>query len=675
MDEKSDSIQRGHKDDLEESREAKVSELVDAVKEDLEHWEYAFNRMKRWRKFARGYQWPGTTKDEMADADRMYVANITMRHVQQRTAAIYAKNPRFRWKKSRRMNSTIWDGTLETLQAAQQALAGDNPMVSPQTAEAVIMDAMESRAESERVAKMGRTATILYEYQIGEQTHPTKKMMKKQVRSSLVCGVAYFKQTWQRETELSPDGQQAINDHMSKIAEIERLAADLDDNEFNETDPQMEELKQLMKSIEEDEQIILRQGLALDYPNSVNIIPDKNLTYLPGFVGCGRVSEAYDLTPDQIKKIYKVEVSKGCREYVIKNDEGKDRTTARVFEIWDKDTGMVCTVCDGHNDYLVEPHAPATYTERFWPWFVLAPNVMDEDTDPFPPSDVELIMCQQMEINRAGEAIRDHRHAARPGHVAARNIPDSDQKSIASRAAHDVVTLTSLGQGEKIGDLLQAFPTSPIDPNLYNTGPVFTDIMRSVGTQEANLGGTSGATATESNIAESSRQSVLGSTMDEFDDLLTEMADAGGQMLFLEMGAEEVQEIVGPGAVWPELSREEVAKSVKLEVDAGSSGLQNQALEVQIMERLTPLLIQMPNVDQEWLLKRILRALDDRMDYEDAIEMGALSIIAINGQLQGAANRGSAPMSAGGGSNAPQPNMPQQTGPTAGAVPVTEGGA
>lgn len=686
MDDEPDTIQRGDKENLDDAREEEVSRLVSAVNDDLKHWDYAFKRMKLWRKFARGYQWPGTKKEEMADADRPYVANITMRHIQQRTASVYAKNPRFRWTKAKRLTSTVWDGTFESLQRAQAAI-NPQPTVDPETgvvmppepsmldpeqAIAIIQDAMQSRADSQLIEKMGRTATIAYEYQLREQSLPLKKMMKKQTRSALICGVSYIKQTWQLDTELSPDGANAINDHMSKIAEIEKLAADLEDGKIQDYEAEMEQLRQLVKSIEEDEQVILRKGIALDYPSSDNIIPDQNLYYLPGFVGCGRVAEQYDLTPDQIKTIYKVDVSDSHKTYTVVDTDRPDRQTARVFEIWDKNTGLVCTVCDGYNDYLVEPHKPSVYTERFWPWFVNAPNIMDAEDDPFPPSDVELIMCQQMEINRSGESLREHRFAARPGHVSARNIPDSDTHSIEGRRAHQVITLQSLAPGEKIGDMLQPFPTSPIDPNLYNTVPAFTDIMRSVGSQEANLGGTSNATATESSIAEGSRKSVESSTTDELDDMLTEMAEAGGQMLFMEMDAAEIQEIVGPGAVWPEMTKEQVAKQIRLQVEAGSSGLQNQAVEVQVMERLTPLLLQMPNVDPEWLLKRILRALDDRMDYEDAIEMGALSIIAMNGQMQGAANRGSAPM-AGGASNAPQPQMPQQMGPQAASVPVTGG--
>lgn len=674
IDEKPDLIQRGDRDDMTESRESEVRRLCKAVKDDLEYWEYAFKRMTKWRQFARGYQWPGTGKDDMADPDRQYVTNVTMRHIQQRTASIYAKNPRFRFKKAKRLLSKFWDGTGQQLELAMQGMQSGDP-----AATMIVQDAMESRAKSQMHERVGETLSILYEYQVREQNQPTKKMMKKQVRAALTTGVAYIKQTFQRATELSPTGHAAIASHMSRIAEIERLAADLEDGEFDEEAAEMEQLLQQVKAIEEEQQIILREGLALDYPDSTNIIPDQNLTYLPGFVGCERVTEQYSLTPDQIKKIYGVDVSKSHTQYQEQKDDKSPRPArkvARVWEIWDQSTGLVCTICDGFNDYLVEPHNPTTYTDRFFPWFVLAPNAMDDADDPFPPSDVELMMCQQMEINRSGEGLREHRYAARPGHVAARNIPDSDAKSIEGRTAHQVITLQSLSPGERIGDLFQPFPTSPIDPNLYNDGPAFQGILRSVGTQEANLGGTSGATATESTISESSRQSVLASTMDEFDDMLTEMARAGGQILFAEMSVQQVTEIVGPGATWPEQSREQIAKEVELEVVAGSSGLPNQAMQVQIAERLFPILMQFPNVDPEWALRYVLRIMDDGIEYEDAIQMGALSIVAMNGQLQGAANRGAAggppqaEQAAAGGNNAPQPQMPQQTGPTAPA-PVT----
>lgn len=60
-------------------RAALVKELIKMVQEDLSHWKYAFDRMKRERKFVRGLQWDGTDKKDLNDPDRKYVANITLR--------------------------------------------------------------------------------------------------------------------------------------------------------------------------------------------------------------------------------------------------------------------------------------------------------------------------------------------------------------------------------------------------------------------------------------------------------------------------------------------------------------------------------------------------------------------------------------------------------------------
>lgn len=647
-----------------EQRRAKVSQLCDTVRDDIKHWSYAFTRMKEWRKFARGLQWPGMSKADLSDPDRDYVANITLRHLKSRTAAIYAKNPSYQWRKTKRLTYRYWDGTAAQIQLAQELIqSGMDPTGMQQ---AIINDAVQSQAEAQSLTKAGETLTALYQHFVREQTPPAKKMMKKQVLSSLTCGVAYFKQTFQRATDYTPETSRAIADSLEQLKRLERLSADLQDGEADPHGPEAEELRIALQALEGQEQVILREGLAIDYPDSTNIIPDKNMTYLPGFIGCGHVTEQYCLTRDQIKEVYGKDIGEkytAYKENETKPAEGGGtdtrRDTARIWEIWDRSENIVYTVCDGYEDYLEEPHTPLTYTERFYPWFVYAPNATDDADDPFPPSDVELMQSQQAEINRSGESLRDHRFAARPGWVAGANIPEADQQKIKARTAHSIVTLSSLKPDEDIRAKFQAFPTSPIDPNLYNTSPAFQDIQRSVGTQEANFGGTSGATATESTISESGRQSTNNSAIDEFDDLLSEMSQAGGQILLQEMSGEEVAKIVGRGAVWPEQSREDIAAEIHLEAVAGSSGRANQAQEVAIMERTFPLLFQLPGISHEKLTRHAVKILDDAAVYEDWLDTSALPVTALLGQMQASANQ-----AGGGGNNAQKPAGAGATGMT-----------
>src|SRR3546814_7830633 len=65
--------------------------------------------------------------------------------------------------------------------------------------------------------------------------------------------------------------------------------------------------------------------------------------------------------------------------------------------------------------------------------------------------------------------------------------------------------LEGLADGENVANKLQQVQKAPIDPNVYETNGIFEDILRIAGSQEANLGGAAGATATESSIAEGSR--------------------------------------------------------------------------------------------------------------------------------------------------------------------------
>lgn len=653
-----------------ESRQQRIKQVCDAIKDDIKHWEYAFERMKAWRAFARGLQWPNSSKVQLADPDRLYVANITMRHLKQRTASIYAKNPTYQWRRSKRLYHTEWDGTAAQLAVAMQMIQDGKDMTGQH--ERIVQEAMAYKAQSRVYERIGETATGLYSYFIREQQPPAKAMMKRQVLASLTDGVAYFKQTFQRAMGMTPDQNRALEDHKKRLEILERLSAELQEDEFDENAAEMEQLRALMADIEKTPELILREGIAIDYPDGMNIIPEKTMTHIQGFIGCSRVTEQYCLTTDQVREVYGIDVSQKSTKYKendtkpgISAGNEKALETVRVWEVWDKAEGMTYTICDGYDDYLVEPHSPVTYTERFYPWFVYAPNAVLDPSDPFPPSDVELMMPMQMEINRAGQALSDHRFAARPGHVTGTNIPPEDAKKMENRLAHEIVTLAGLKPEERVEDKFQPFPSTPIDPNLYNTGPAFQDILRSVGTQEANLGGTGGATATESSIAESSRQSTLESAIDEFDDLLTEMAKAGGQILMQEMSEQQAKEILGPGALWPSQSREEIAKEIYLEVEAGSSGRPNQAQEVQVRERVYPLLFQLPGIKHEKLAKDLLKVLDDGINYEDWIDMDALPVTALNGQMQAEANRGDmeGDNGEGGADNAPNPPEPGNAGP------------
>lgn len=650
-------IQRGEKQDVSASRQQLVSDLIDNVKNDLLHWDDAFKRMRRWRNFARGKQWPGMTKSDGADPEARYVANVTLRALKRRTDRTYARNPKFTFERARRLNLKYWDGTAASLQKA--ALFVESGADQTGYWQKVITEASAANADEAVKQRIGETASILYEYFIREQTPSAKMMMKKQVTASLMNGVSYFKQTFQRVTDYTPEASSRLADHRERLAKLQRLAADAADAEIFDGSSEMEELQLMISDLERTEKIVIREGLAIDYPDSMNIIPDRNMTYLPGFIGCSYVTEQHNLTREKVKEIYKIDLGSDFKSYHVAEDEsGNKSEKARVWEIWHKGDNLLYVVCEGYNDFLIEPVSPPTYTERFYPWFVYAPNAIEDQDDPFPPSDVELIMPMQTEINRSGESLRNHRWANRPGHVTGVNIDEEDAAKLQSRAEHEVVVLKGLGEDEDIRRKLQPFPTVPLDPNLYNTSPAFTDMLHASGNQEATLGGTSDATATESSIAESNQQISRTSDVDDLDELLNDMARAGSQILFAEMSAEKVEEIVGPGALWPDMDRDAIAKEIMLQVVAGSSGRPNQAQQIQMRERVYPMLFQIPGLNPEKMARDLIHIMDDSIRYEDWVDTDAPSLTALNGQMQAQANA-----AGGGANNAPRPPARSTDGP------------
>ena len=119
-----------------ERRKALVSDWVSRIKSAKGFHEKAFKQMKKDMDAAiNGF-------DDTEWNDKNYVANILQRHVQQRTASLYAKNPKATAKRRERMDYAIWDRNEKTLAAAYEAqsMAEQNGLMPPAEASALIQD-------------------------------------------------------------------------------------------------------------------------------------------------------------------------------------------------------------------------------------------------------------------------------------------------------------------------------------------------------------------------------------------------------------------------------------------------------------------------------------------------------------------------------------------------------
>ena len=656
-----------------------VSRLIARIRADKSHHRAAFKLMKDSMELARR----GAPKDWPKES---YTANITGRHINQKVAALYAKNPKATATRRERLDFAVWDEQEASLQMAFQTIQMYNEMAAMdpvlaqmppppevEQAMAVMQDFQQGMQQREMLGKIGRTLEILFDYYMKAQRPVEfKTSMKQLVRRAATCGVGYVKIGFQREYEQDAQITARLEDFRTQLLHIKGLQTKIERGESNEQEADERELQHAIESLQAQEFVLMREGLVYDFPESTHVIPDQTCRSLVGFVGCRHLTVEYLYKPDEVGKIFDVDLGNKFTPYTADGqsqgnddqpelpygeEEGKDRNEfVCVWEMYDKEAGQVYYMADGYPGFLRPPAPPDVYVENFWPIFALTFNEVEDPESPFPPSDVHLMADMQAEYNRSRQGMREHRRAARPRFITPRGaLSDEDKVRMGSLEPFEVME-ANIDFNTDVARTLQAMPMPGVDPNLYETNQLFTDIQLVIGSQEAQFGGTSKATATEASIAEGSREAGVGSNVDDLDAFLTDLARASGQVLLREMSPEKVNEIVGPGAVWPQMTLDQIADELYLEIEAGSSGKPNQVQEIRNWREMLPFLVQMPGIQPMWLARETLRRLDDRMDLTEAIAENVPAIVAQNRMSQPMGQDGVDPNAQGpeGANNGPQ---------------------
>lgn len=712
-----------------------VARIQKTIRSDKKFFKKAFERMHR-DMFIATYGYDKGDWDESK-----YKANITGRHVRMKTNALYAKNPKFVAQRKERLEYKLWDGDQEQLLLAMQLVqqgtlalqqqAAMPPEIDPVTgaplppqmppgfmeAQALIADFQQGYAREQQLKKFGQTLAILMDNAAREQNPlALKAAMKQCVRRASTTCVGYVEISFQRETGPASETLAGLNDARTRLAHLERLAQNAEESEVESLDAEKAELELSVQAFLDSPEMILREGLVYDYPQSTKVIPDQKTQSLMGFVGADHLTIERTYSCAKVQEVFGVDVkgkftpytAAGVRgddasgsNYVDEDDgqgaldfDGKSDKADQYVCVWkhyDKPSGLVYWVADGYPEPLRPPEKPDVFVPEFWPVYALTFNAVENEGELFPPSDVALMLDQQKEINRSRQGLREHRQAARPRWAYAKGFLDEADIPLLQRArAFDAIGL-NLGPGEKLSDRMEVIKVPGVDPNLYETNPFFTDMQLTVGTSAARLGGLAKATATESAIAESSATEDDQSGIDELDTFLSDVARASGQILMREMSPEQVVKIVGPGAVWPgmmdetvgapafpALSDAEIVNDVWLEIAAGSSGKPNQAVEVRNFKEMLPFLLQIGSIQPTWLARESIRVLNSRIDLNEAVVAGLPSILMMNrmggagGGQPGTGNPETDPAAQGdkGGDKSPPPGGPTGSGPAFGSNQV-----
>jgi hypothetical protein len=698
-----------------ESEKALVKRIQKAVKADKDFHGPAFKRMREDMFMAR----TGRTAEY---SEGNYTVNLAGRHVKQKTAALYAKNPKAVARRRETLDFQVWDESPQSLkmamqfiQTAQQMMAAAANPVDPasgapvvdvatgappvpaepppelqlalQKAMSIVQDFQAGMQKRDLLDKVGKTLEVLFHQSMREQQPLNfKKAMKRAVRRACTTGVCYVELGFQREMGPRPAMLEKLADLRARLDHLRRLTEDVTSEEgVSPDDPEIAELELSVASLQQEPEVIIREGLIYDFPQSTKVIPDKLTKSLVGFEGARHITLEYMYTCDEVREVFGVDLGKSYRGYKASGETDKTETAEKneegVFTISGKGSGLVCVwkhydkaaglvyyVADGYDKFLRPPAAPDVFVNSFWPVYACTFNDVEDENSLFPPSDVRLMRSQQEAYNRARQGMNDHRWAARPRWVTGRGTFEAeDKKDLGSLLPFELAEL-NLGAQTDIKNVLQALPIPGVDPNLYETAPLFTDIQLTVGSSESQFGLTGKATATGETIAAGATKSADDSSIDDLDSFLTDIANAAGQILLKEMSEEQVKVIAGAGAVWPHMTLAEIASELYLEIEAGSSGKPNQAVEIQNWKEMLPFLIQMPDISPTWLARESVRRLDDKADLTEAISEGTMSILAQNGLAQVSTGNPATDPNAQGGEGAS--NAPKEESRTAGSGPA-----
>lgn len=691
---------------VDESTKKLVLKLTALIKDDKKYFADSFKRMRK-------DMYVATYGCEEEWGKDRYVANIIGNHISHKTDRLYAKNPKAVAKRRETLDFAMWDENPDTLKMAMEFVSSQTammqsmpqeidpmtgsvvpsqPIPSPefQQAQAIVQDAQAGIEKQKTLKKFGQTLEILFAQALRQQNPVDfKTAMKQLVRRTCTTAVGYIDVGFQRAYGLRLEAQNKLADAKMRLEHLQSLQTDVDEGEITPPDAEIAELQAAIAGLESEQDVLLREGLVFDFPPSTRVIPDKMCKHLVGWIGARHLTVEYLYTSQQVKEVFGVDLENKytsyrldgdkdsddrSRNYVYDNDDyGEDDLNQNpsqkkglvcVWKHFDKPSGLVYYLADGYKDFLRPPAPPDVKIDDFFTIRALTFNAVENEELLFPPSDVALLLPMQKEINRSREAQREHRKAARPRWGYSNGALSEDDIEQLTRCDPLSAIALSFDPSVKISDILQPIPISGVDPNLYETNPYFTDMTMVAGAQASQLGAADRGTATAAAISADAGATATSSGVDDLDSFLTWVARSSSQILLREMSPEKVQEIVGVGAVWagigdiPPLDMGVIAEELYLDIEAGSSGKPNRALEIQTWKEMLPFLIQMGSIPSDWLARETLRRADDRMDLTEAVVAGIPSILAQNRMQQmGTGDPSTDPNQQGdkGGDKAPAP--------------------
>jgi len=467
-----------------------------------------------------------------------------------------------------------------------------------------------------------------------------KKRAKSAIRSAMTTSTGWAKVSWQKDVRTDPLIDNRIGDTQDNLERIRFLIAEIkeDDDSRCELEAKQRELELQIQALEQQAEVSTVEGIVIDRVLTEDIfVLDDTIYDFDQYDQAEAIAHRVWMTTEQYEQTFGKDVPKTSNKYgsdkkessVNSNDEEKVVLVA-VFEVWNKSSNTVFTLCSGADEWARDPYVPQVLGKRFYPFFALAFNPVDGRVEPI--SDAEMLVELQDEYNTTRTNYAEHRKENLPVRVyrKAGDLTDRDISALSNRTANQWVGLEG-DPTQPIEKDIAILQNPPVDPNTYDVQPILRDAEMVLGAGDAAKGSINKAkTATEAEIMAQGLQSRVAERQDVVEDWIAEMAQFSAELCLQEMTLQQVQRIAGESAVWPQMNKEQIFDMVNIEIRAGSAGRPNKAKEReqwgQMLPQIQQSVTQIAQLREQGqndmadsmmkLMEETLRRFDERIDIE-----------------------------------------------------------
>lgn len=484
------------------------------------------------------------------------------------------------------------------------------------------------------------------------------------VRAALTCSYGVLKVCYQRDLSTDPIIKSRLQDAQDNLQRIDGLASRLQDDDIEgqaQADALRQELQETIRGYQQDAEPQQLSGLVIDRIPTDQLIIDPAVADFDDYDKADWMCQCVPMSRDYVEETYKIKIpnaavysetnARTLIESRLPRSGGEADATSgddqvMVWEIWDKRSQRVYTMCDGCAYFLREPQSPQKVGGRWYPFFLLP---FDQVSDKFiAPSLVDLMEGLQDEHNKTRNTQMEHKDFCKPGYIASAAV---DEKSIKRYASAELgeITILSDADGQNISQMIIPKQYPPLDTALYDTSAIRQDIEQVTGMQDAMRSTVvQPKTATEAQIMQQGLSGRVSAFRDQVEDFIQQVAQYSAQILLQELTIEDVQEVMGynPPVLdpmtmmpveqeqpyeWPQLSLPVLARLIRAKIEAGSTGAPNKLQEQENWGKVLPTVLQlvqliyqtkaqgMPTDPLETLLTETCRRYDDRIDPKSLI--------------------------------------------------------